>query len=64
MPFSVTIDTALGTSSFSAMQAVFGLPHDSNGERLCAELWFPADAHTAELPRRHEDKSASVFAIQ
>jgi transcriptional regulator with XRE-family HTH domain len=55
--FSVTIDTAIGPISFSAMQAVFGLPHDSNGERLRAELWFPADAGTAELLRRHEDKT-------
>jgi transcriptional regulator with XRE-family HTH domain len=58
--FSVTIDTAIGPVSFSAMQAVFGLPHDSNGERLRAELWFPADAGTAELLRRREDASAGV----
>lgn len=51
--FDVTIDTADGPVSFSAMQAVFGLPHDATRQQLRAELWYPTDADTAELMRRH-----------
>ncbi len=57
--FDVTIDTAIGPVSFCAIQAVFGLPHDANRQRLRAELWFPADPATADLMRRHEDLQAA-----
>lgn len=58
--FSVTIDTAVGALSFSALQAVFGLPQDATGHRLRAELWFPADAATAKWLRRREDEAELV----
>lgn len=50
--FDVTIDTAVGPVSFTAMQVAFGLPHDAAKQRLRAELWFPADAFTTAVVRR------------
>ena len=60
--FNVTLDTDAGTVSFTAMQAVFGLPHDTPTRRLRAELWFPADAFTSTLLRRHAAQAADADA--
>ncbi len=44
-------DTSLGRLSFLLMQSVFGLAHDVTVGSLRTELWFPADASTAEVMR-------------
>ena len=60
--FDVTIDTAVGTVSFTAMQAVFGLPHDTPSRRMRTELWFPADEFTSALFRRQASPDPAAQA--
>ena len=60
--FDVTIDTAVGTVSFTAMQAVFGLPHDTPSRRMRTELWFPADEFTSALFRRQASPDPAAKA--
>jgi hypothetical protein len=42
------------------VQSLVGLPHDATGTRLRAELWYPTDARTASLMRRHTEHAVEV----
>lgn len=53
--FEVTLDTALGTLTFCAVQTLPATPHNTAGHHLRAELWFPANAFTSLVVRRHAD---------
>jgi transcriptional regulator with XRE-family HTH domain len=52
MPYmELSFQTPLGTLSFLLAQTVMGLMHDVTVGTLRTELWFPADAATAEVMR-------------
>lgn len=57
---NVLLDTCLGSLSFSAVQILVGLPHDTAGTRLRAELWFPANRETSAVMLRYEPAMAEL----